>query len=269
MFLYFIPNETEDTFRDAASFAPLTTILRDALPDLKTKSLRGGPADTEENRVPGLLICALPADRTFPIPLRYEPARQTWKDCGGYWMGYVTESPPHPETLQRDKTLDGYTYVLGDGREYLCPIVRRMLYKPMLPCGMHFNGETFERQVKPDWEEIWNQSANWSKRMNDHDRATAAVTCLQINYRVGPFEIDVLGAFSDETAVNEIILAALDEQFFIDCMNDPKKKASVEAMLSAWEKYAALYEASFLDTPQAGESLKSSEQESPTDAAGG
>lgn len=261
MFLYFVPNVTKDTFRKSAAFRPLIAILRDALDELKTKELNIGPAGTDGDgtRIPGLLICALPAEEASPRALRFEPEQQTWVDCGGYWLGFTAGAPPHPETLARTKQLDGYSYTLGDGREYLCPIIRRMIYQPMVPCGLHWNGESFDRVVKAEYEDLWEQSASWSKAMTANGRAQAALTCLQLNYRVGPFELEALGTFADEQAASDVILAALDEQFFVDCVNDPKKKASVETMLDALEQCAASYEDCCLDTAPVAENSTSLE----------
>ncbi len=54
--------------------------------------------------------------------VRYEPARQTWADCGGYWFGWWTDAPPMPEDLERPTMLPrGNDVPLGDGNVWTVP----------------------------------------------------------------------------------------------------------------------------------------------------
>lgn len=228
MFLYFVPNVTADNFRESPAFVGgLAAIL--GTEAIQTKELRFGPAGKD---VPGLLLCSPPLDGTMPTRLMWTPDKQTWQDCGEYWIGYETANPPHPEMLLRSKTIAGYSYTLGDGREYLCPIVRRMAFQPMLPCSLQFDGVAYTRVVQPEFEQLWVDSERWSKALTDTEKGLAAVRCLQLNYRVGPWELQILGTFAAESAANDVILAALDEQFFLDCLNDPKKKQWIENVSS-------------------------------------
>lgn len=240
MFLYFIPTQTAASFRTSDVFRNrLADILKDDVAGIAAKDLKWGPAGKD---VSGVLICLPPINGDgMAVRMKHDPDKQTWQLCDAdsdhpYWMGYETAKPPQPEQLLRKRTVNGYDFSLGDNREYVCPIIRRMASQPMLPCAVKFDGREYVPEVRPEYHEIWQDSIGWAKSMTIHEQAVAAERCLALNYRVGPYELNVLNTFGTEDAIRDVILAALDEPFFLQCLKDEKKNPQIMAALDELER---------------------------------
>lgn len=248
MFVYAIPEATPSDFRESAAIAGrLGEIYRGAVDRLQTKELRRGPHGDSSCTVVGL------ASHGEPARLEFRPDRQTWVECDGYWMGYPTGKPPRPEQLERPKPLESYEYALGGGTLYNCPIIRRLQHVPMLPCTVRFNGRQWEQQVVDQYADLWERSARWGKSMSLPEMAEIATELLGLNYFVGPHELHVMGTFADEQHVKDVLLAALDEQFFIDCLANESKKKSLEGLLDELERSAAGLEGAMIVMSQPAE----------------
>lgn len=168
----------------------------------------------------------------------YHPEHQEWTQVLGadgvsYWLGRDREQPPSPEGLRREDQLDGYEQVLGDGRAWLCPTIRRAWVVPRVPQSYGRHNGRFERRVLPEYEDVWKQSAGWlAERLTDEEWFDASVTCLGLNYRLGAEEITALGLLNDRT-MQAVMESALDEPWFREAQQDPKKKHFLEELQNA------------------------------------
>lgn len=218
IFLYYVPGATEQTIRTAPAFTSggLQIVFADCMEYISFNESKG-PDGTS-----GLLMYALPTSKEKPFALRYRPADQTWIDCETHWIGIQNDNPPQPEGLQRRKIVDSYTYTLADQREWKCPRIRRGA-NPLLPAYWKVNKGTFMLEVKEQYQDVWEASEEWSSaRVTFMEAFLICVTCLGLNYRVGANELSAMNALDSESA-HDVILAALDEQFFLDLIANQKK----------------------------------------------
>lgn len=152
--------------------------------------------------------------------LRYDPdpSKQVWKrfrvNGNAFWIGYEADSGlPSPEDLVREASLASYHLPLSDGRKWLCPIAKA------LPRRLGLDPETGEfRKVVTDrfrglceaadrvYDE-WRDSGKVS--LPDEEAHRLAVACLQQNYFLGLYEVEVLELLSDQDRVY-VIQALVD-----------------------------------------------------------
>lgn len=219
IFLYYIPGTTEKTAKDSPAFASggLQIVFRDCLDNLSYSESKGPDGGT------GLLLYAIPVSREKPFGLRYRPDAQTWIDCGSHWLGMQSNQLPEPEGLRRVKMLDSYRYALADGREWMCPKIRRG-GMPLLPAWWKMSKGQFTLEVKTEFVDIWNESESWSldiRSISYTEAFSICALCLGLNYRIGVNEISMLNMLDAATS-RDVILAALDEQFFVDMLSQKK-----------------------------------------------
>lgn len=219
IFLYYVPGASEATVKESPAFSEggLQIVFRDCLEALAFAPSKGPDGE------PGLLLYAIPTSREKPFGLRYRPSDQTWIDCGTHWIGIQNDSPPQPEGLRRKKVLDSYSYAMADGREWLCPKIRRG-GMPLVPAYWKINQGNFRLEVKEEFADIWEQSADWAgtvRAISYMEAFQICALCLGLNYRLGVNEISALNMLDMATS-RDVILAALDEQFFLDMVNQKK-----------------------------------------------
>lgn len=150
----------------------------------------------------------------------YYPAEQEWHEGPDWWVGWYKEAKPGPGDLARAQQLPGYTLTMGDGNEWVLPLVRSvddvggaLCVLPhkltMDAAGRIGSGEPIE-QYRALWESTeW----AWLAMVNedDIDPADAARTVGLLygaNYRLSMFELFSLGLFSTlVTPVGALALA--------------------------------------------------------------
>ena len=67
--------------------------------------------ESQEGDDDGIQVAAVATE------LGFFPDRQTWVDCGEFWLGWETENPPGPDDLLRPRPVGGEGVALGDGRD--------------------------------------------------------------------------------------------------------------------------------------------------------
>ena len=197
--------------------------LGDSLSDVRTNAQAAvveiksaGPGGS-----PGVLLAPIPASGNRK-GLGYFPTRQRWQEFPrGLWAGVLTEEPPTPEELQRGTPINGYLLRLADGREWIVPTLRSP-EGTQLPRQIVFpdptNLEQVEERVKPDYQSIWEASAELVDVMFGVESepqkplAWKIAWCLRVlglNYRIGPIEQSLLGIVDSENWYR-ILFAAID-----------------------------------------------------------
>lgn len=241
VFFYFLPGtQVGSLTREAVRAAGLGEALRDCLQSPQAFAQRliqhqihsRGPDGSS-----GVMLIPKPVRGELPERIGVYADSQSWKNCGGYWLGFDLEHRPQAEALERPELVPGVECLLGDGRAWKCPTIRRMGRYPALPQAMGLNavGE-FEMQVLPDWEWAWNLSGQIFDQVFSSPSVaweTAfgfSVAALGLNYRIGPREASALGlittlnvqsimeAVVDWIKVKELLEASVDD------VTDPDKK---------------------------------------------
>lgn len=156
---------------------------------------------------------------TGDIPPGYDPARQTWADAGGYWVGL--EQPwPAPEDLIREMGIGGHQLQLSDGKVWKVPVLHRwdeskLCHVPNLPKTMRprAGGGGVEYVVRPEYEAADALAEElaagfFANRTVQADEAfDRAVKVLAVNYRIGPFEAGLLGVLNDADILKVLAIA--------------------------------------------------------------
>jgi hypothetical protein len=184
--------------------------------------------------------------------LGYFPERQVWRRVPGcdVWCGCDAEDKPKPADLARAEQISGEWITLDDGNQWLAPKARRwcelddrLLWDYNLPRRMTLNddGLWVPGGVKPRYERLWqlanDYEASYSAAMAEageddsvvrfvfEEIDTLAIGALQINYRVGPVELDMLGVY-DQAVRQRIIDVLLDNATWVSWI---KKKLHAAA----------------------------------------
>lgn len=149
----------------------------------------------------------------------YQPDRQTWSECKGFWLGYETLNQPGPADLLRSDAIDGYFVELAHGTRWQIPTPKMQDGGSSLPQAVRLDAEgkprleslpryetlahcaeqafkDFEEGAEQDWERCWD----------------ACVVALGTNYRVSRWEVAALGVLTTGT-VMRTVLAALGDWF--------------------------------------------------------
>lgn len=149
------------------------------------------------------------------------------------YLGYSPAALPTPDELARPEPISGHWLKLDDGHHWLAPCARRweefedrLLWDYNFPRRLSYQaGRWAPGEVKPRYARLWElavayetaaqaaldeapeEASGVSFRFDEIDEL--AIGALQINYRVGPHELDVLGIY-DVAARQQIIRALLD-----------------------------------------------------------
>jgi hypothetical protein len=95
---------------------------------------------------------------------------------------------------------------------------------PLLPAYWKFNQGIFRLEVKKEFVDVWEASADWVLEVRSillPEAFAICALCLGLNYRIGVNEISALNML-DTVTFRDVILAALDEQFFLDMISQKK-----------------------------------------------
>lgn len=179
------------------------------------------------------------------------PDRQRWLRVGDtpVSVGVSDDAPlPGPDDLRRERQLPGRLVELGDGRRWLVPTVREWVeengaprWRPTLPTEPTQNeaGEWVAGEIDRDYQELWEASLRWWDAQeaaaltakDDEGPAvvtldeglTAALSALQINYRIGAAEAQLLGLFRHERGA-DVLNAMIDWHGLIELNAALEKK---------------------------------------------
>lgn len=188
-----------------------------------------GPSDQHDEQPgpPGLVVCHAGGSG---LPPRYKPELQTWRRLPGdkgAWVGIYNDEPPTPRELARDNQLNGYLVTLADGGTWHVPCARRW-FEPedgepfvgcVLPQLLDFDADAGGwggGGVKPRYRRLWQLVEAYTEAVGealdahgDDPRTEVrfafdqldelAVGALRVNYRVGPVELALLGAYDEES----------------------------------------------------------------------
>jgi hypothetical protein len=167
--------------------------------------------------------------------LGYWPEQQVWKQIPGSvaWCGMFSGDRPTPGDLARPDQITGEWLTLDDGHPWLVPKARRwvaledrLLWDLNLPRRLTLadDGTWTPGNVKPKYERLWQLATAYTEadakaqETADDDGAyrfsfeqidELAIGALQVNYRVGPIELDLLGVY-DDASRRRIIRVLLD-----------------------------------------------------------
>lgn len=166
--------------------------------------------------------------------LGYFPELQQWKQIpsSDVWVGVYLDAKPRPDDLSRADQITGRWLTLDDGNRWLCPMARRwvemdsrLLWDYNLPRRLTLNeeGVWLPGEVKPRYEKLWQLAMAYEDvaakaaantdgdvvRFTFDDIDGLAIGALQVNYRVGPVELDLLGIYDDQ-ARQAIVRVLLD-----------------------------------------------------------
>lgn len=234
---YFLPNvfrqqlvpggKLSTSLVAARGLEPIFGDVTDVAAQVSLLEISGaGPGDKS-----GTLLVPLAPGCEVPKHLGYHPAFQTWHDEGDFWIGFDKESPPAPEDLARGKQITGYKMRLGDGQEWVIPILRRPDDSSELPSAFAFAaGGQVTQAVRPQYRELWEASAEicqWfvegtlieAARSRLAELVTWCVRILGVNYRFDCTLQNHLGVIGNEEwasilcyAIDWPTVQALDSQ---------------------------------------------------------
>ena len=196
------------------------------------------------------------------------PDRQTWMKCGGYWIGWENGKQPGPEDLKREELVEGEMVKMGDGHEWLIPMIRSTIRGTCLPQGHVLNedGEWSARPMKvyqelsADAERLWQwfeleivgddslpTDAEKDKIAPPSTQELADIVChaLSVNYKVGRADVSALGLLDDLTIISA-------------CRAIVDWASLVKMSMALKRQNAGKQEASTSDTPPIGVGAKDS-----------
>lgn len=171
----------------------------------------------------------------------YPERQQQWRQLpdSEVWCGMYQQYRPTPTDLQRNAVLPGMLVRDDSDNEWLVPTARRwqevdseLFYDCNLPRRLSYadEGVWLAGDVKPRYQRLWElvkayDAAVQAALLSHADDYTGpvqftfneidefAIAALQVNYRVGPVELDLLGCYDIELR-QQIIDAVLDTATF-------------------------------------------------------
>jgi hypothetical protein len=186
--------------------------------------------------------CLMVADgRCEPRRLRYAPAEQTWaKSAGGkYWLGFWNDQRPTAASLQRTAAMSGYKVTLGDGDEWIVPVLRQLDGGTGLEQAYAMTAEGLTCMPLPQHADLFARAGQlWadyqiqvtgeagSIALADGQRFALAAEALALHYHLGADEITLLGLLTTVT-MSKVLAALIDVPAFeamLAALADAEKK---------------------------------------------
>jgi hypothetical protein len=163
----------------------------------------------------GVVICNGPNQDG---KLGYWPDQQTWKHVPGTdaWCGMFTADPPKAGDLARKEQVTGEWVQTEDGNAWLAPKARRWFeYEGTLQWALNLpqcltlgdDGKWMPGGLKAKHKRVWEMARAYESAESRDDGTYAfttdqlndlAVASIQVNYRIGAVELDLLGIFDQE-----------------------------------------------------------------------
>jgi len=178
--------------------------------------------------------------------LGYWPAKQTWRQLPGndVWVGMYTDDALDPQRLARAEQITGQWITADDGSRWLAPMAKRWheingdaLWSCNLPQRLVLNdaGLWLPGGPTPRYTRLWDLATQYEQRIFEvangqtakFDEDQVAILALQVNYRIGPAELDLLGIYNMEFR-RCILQALLDVDTFVSWFKK-KQMASTSA----------------------------------------
>ena len=185
---------------------------------LTIRDCAGGPGKTG----PGIIVAALPKYAT-PGPSEVDkrtdfcadPAKQTWIQGNGFWVGYNNDLKPSADDLQRESQVNGYRYTCPISGNWIVPLARKFDGTTMLDQRIAYLPDgTITKKPIARFEELSNfASEHWEKLTGlepdedgiefEADQRYCDIACkaLGVNYHVGPYELTLLETLTMQSAV--------------------------------------------------------------------
>lgn len=170
----------------------------------------------------GVILQALPVSGEAR-GLGHFPDRQTWVNLQGglpdeadVWWGWHHDHPVTPEDLRRPGALPGHDVRLGE-HVWTVPIIRRGGIRPALPQTLVRRNGRLELRLRKEYDHVWAAAGRaWDLLTTVPTAEWEEVyqlcrTILQVNYRVGDPELELLAAL-DTDNFREVLQAACDWQ---------------------------------------------------------
>lgn len=151
----------------------------------------------------------------------YHPTQQDWEPMDGrdVWLGRRRGQTFGPADFLRATGHDGHWVKLGDGHEWLVPVLRMLDGVTPLPRRLKLTGAGWvPSDVLPDYQDVFSEACRlWDLMagitedgtVTYNDECGLAVAALGLNYRVGPGEISALGLLDTRTS-GQVLKAVVD-----------------------------------------------------------
>lgn len=193
-FLYFLPgvdrcpSRAIDKLPDKSGLAEVLAGASWGSPD-RCK----GPGD-----VPGSLLAIEPASSRGEAarPVTYNPENQQWIKVEPepgvitHWIGWYRDKTrcPRPADLEREEVIGGHVVKLGDGREWLIPVVHAPVTN--LPQSFFPTAEGTVLRPVPQYQSLMDETARWYTLWSEgggyifSEAFDFCCRLLAVNYRV-------------------------------------------------------------------------------------
>lgn len=188
----------------------------------------------------GFYVCGSELGAEF-LARGFDATAFSWEKISATaWAGYDSQHLPTPEDLMRHKVFDGPFVRLMDERKWIVPVARQLPRKIRFsPEGGITESPTEKyRDMFSLCDKIWHMFRTDQKilddgeepyRMDDEESARAALKILQLNYRIGPAEANILEIFDSESVL-AVLMAFVDWTAFVEVnaarMEAVKKKST-------------------------------------------
>lgn len=206
-FAYFLPNAVMDQVVQKSRLVvdtlrqyQLATVLADCVEVPEHAIVVAIPKGPDN--LSGVMMTPVAVDGSHLQNPTYDPDTQHWHNAAGVWIATDRGAPPEPKDLVRRDPCDGYFHLDTQGRQWLVPVVRGIdnAYGT-LPCEYEFdNAGKPSAVIMAQHKSLWNDSAkvwDWAYAGNESKTPDSfivkfVVACLQVNYRIGYRELNVL-----------------------------------------------------------------------------
>jgi len=222
-FLYYVPNASRGISREELCGLGLGYALGRTF--TAAEILANGPDG-------GRGVIVADPRRVEPARIRMEASQQRWRKAVSYWVGHYISEPPGPADLLKSPAIAGHAVVLGDDREWICPVARLVHGEPALPRASELDEEGRWRPgpVLERYRRLWEVACAWwdtllkgevvetpeaggetgpRLRFDFSGLHEAAIECLQAQYAIGATEAAMLGLLNEQVA-SAVLNAAVD-----------------------------------------------------------
>lgn len=169
----------------------------------------------------------------------FSPGTQLWAQRldGRAWTGMWKDSPPTPDELLRDDSMDGHGVLLRDKRRWVIPVARRMPEGTGLPEVLIYTADGIRHQVAPEFQGLWADACRlWDAggELAVEEMMALAARALAVNYHLGKDELNLLNLVTSANLA-AIAGALIDSPTLaaLRAVSDPKAPGAAAAAASA------------------------------------